>query len=810
MHYQEFGVGSFFPYPNHDVAPEKKDGKWCMAYAKASYYDWNYVYNKGIFANNGGDYEKYRLYALGKQPITVYKNWLGVDAATNNTWLSVDWTPRPIVSGYRDKAISRMMKEDFNVIATPIDMLARTEETEYYSEMKAKLAVRQLMLKQNPELASHPMIALQSGEPLDVEELEMRVALGEQFNRSKDAELAIALGLYENNYTQVRRQIYEDLFDWGVAGVKDWLGDDNKAKFRRVDCRNVVVSICKDGAFSDMVHAGEMVYVPLVELATLQDKDGNAMFTEQELQEFASSIAGKFGNPLGLGTGKNWGLLKPYDKFKCQVLDIEFYTYNTYSFHNAKDEYGNSDYRKAASGRGKNSDKYQRKRIQYVYKCKWIVGTDKVYDWGMCYDQKRSADTKKKAKTKLSYNFFAYNFYEMRAQGFMERLVPYIDEYQLTILKIQNFKNRAVPSGWWIDLDALENVALNKGGKNMEPRELLQMFFETGVLVGRSKDAAGQPMGPNWKPVIPIENTAASELAMFYQDLLVTIQTIEKITGYNEITSGNPNPKTLVPGYEQAEMATNDALYPMVFAEEQISIQLAYDVLCRMQQGLKKGGVSGYAPALNGGTLRAIQLNPDITLRDYGIELEKRTSDDQKMWLLQQMQQDIANGYLDSSDAVTLVNTKNVKQAQSIWSYRVRKAKEKAHEQKMQELQIMNEGNAQNTMLAAQAKQQEQQMVMQFELKKEEMRIMGELKKEEMRLQAQIQMKSLELGVKDKMNTDMADAKRDVADVTAQAKIISSNIQEQGKIVSTELAGQHAQAKQEIANKKPQPKSSSK
>src|SRR6185436_8233259 len=126
----------------------------------------------------------------------------------------------------------------------------------------------------------------------------------------------------------------------------------------------------------------------------------------------------------------------------------------------------------------------------------------------------------------------------MKAQGTMERLIPYLDDYQLTMLKIQNFKNRAVPSGWWIDLDALENVALNKGGKNMEPKELLQMFFETGVLVGRSKDAAGNPMGPNWKPVIPIENTAASELAMFYNDIITTIQSIERITGYNEATMG--------------------------------------------------------------------------------------------------------------------------------------------------------------------------------------------------------------------------------------------------------------------------------
>lgn len=810
MIYQQLGGGSYYPYPNHDIAPERKGRDFCMQYAKAAYYDFAFVYPKGLFSNNGGDYDKYRLYGMGKQPITQYKKILGVDPMTDNTWLSVDWTPRPIVSGYRDKAISRLMKEDFGIVATPIDMLAKTEETEYYSDMKAKLAIRQLMLQQNPEMATHPMIALQSGEPLDLEELEMRVSLGEQFNRSKDAEMAIELGFYENNYKAFRRAIYEDLFDWGVAGKKDWLGDDNKAKFRRVDLRNVVSSMAKDGTFSDLVHAGEKIYVSLIELATIKDEEGNPMFTEDELTEFAGSIAGKFGNPNGLGMWNSLGLLKPYDKFKCEVLDIEFFTYNTYSYYNAKDENGNSDYRKAANGRGKKSDKYSRKKIQYVYKCKWVVGTDKCYDWGMCYDQKRAVAKEKKAKTKLSYTFFAYNFHEMRAQGYMERLVPYIDDYQLTILKIQNWKNRCVPGGHWINLDALENVALNKGGKNMEPKELLQMYFETGVLVGRVLDAAGVPLPGNFQPVIPIENSLMSELAGLHSDLLNTVMTIERMTGYNDVTSGNPNPKTLVPGYEMANMSTNDALYPMAFAEEQISTILAEDVLCRMQQGLRKGGISGYAPALNSNSLRAIQLNPEIKLRDYGIELEKKTSDDQKMWLLQQMQQDIANGFLDTSDAVILVNTKNVKQAQAIWSYRVKRTKETLHAQKMQELQITSEGNVKNTMAAAQAKQQEQGMVMQFELKKEEMRIMGELKKEEMRLQAQVQMKMLELQVKDKINTDMSDAKRDVASITAEAKVVSSNIDQQGKAISTDLAGQYSIEKQNIANKKPAPKSSSK
>jgi len=802
MKYMPLQSGTPYPYPSHNIDPAKKNAKWCMAYARAAYADWSFVYPKGVFANNGGDYEKFRMYALGKQPNSQYKTWLGVNNKTNETWMSIDWSIRAIVSPYRDRTISRLMKNEMEVVATPVDMTAHADLEDYYADMKAKLMVRKLLQETNQDLASHPLITLQSGEPLDTEELEMRLELGEQFNRSKDAELAVALGFYENDYRQVRKKFFEDLFDLGVAGYKEWLGDDNKPKFRNCDPNNVITSFCKKSDFSDMIHAGELIQVPLIELATITNEEGEKIFTEEELQDFASSIAGKFGNPTTLGV--NSSFLKVFDKFKAPVLDIEFYSYNEYSYADVNDKNGNSDFRKADYGRGKKSDKYIRKRIQVVYKCKWIVGTDHCYDWGICYDPKRSVDIKKKAKTSLSFRFAAYNFYEMKAQGFMERLIPYLDDYQLTMLKIQNFKNRAVPSGWWFNLDAMMNVSLNKGGANMTPRELLKMFMETGVMVGRSLDQQGQPMFANSQPVIPIDNTAATELAMFYQDLINTITSIERITGYNEITTGNPNPKTLVPGYELAQQSTQDAIYPLLLAEKSLTEKLASDVLCRMQQGVKKGGISGYARALNNNILKFIQVSPEISMRDYGIMLEEKTTDEQKTWLLQQMQADIQNGFLDSSDAVLLINTHNAKQAQAIWAYRVKKAKEKAQQYELQKIQMQSQSNAEVAAASEQAKQQTLQLEIQGDLQKEEMRIMGELKKEEMRLQAEIAMKQLELGVKDKISMDTAGAKVEAASITAQAKVIASNMDNEGKLLATDLAGEKQKQKQEIANAKPQ------
>lgn len=780
MQYQQISSAAQHPYPDHNIDPSKKGREWCMQYARAAYYDWQFVYPKGIFSGNGGDYSKFRLYALGKQPNSQYKKWLGVDDTTNNTWLSIDWTIRAIVSGYRDKAISRLMATDYNVVATPVDQLAKEETEDYFANLKSKLAVRELMLQQNPEMAQHPLMALQPGDPQDLEELEMRMELGEQFNRSKDAELAIQLAFYQNDFKTKRRKLYEDLFDLGVAGVKDWLGEDGKPYFRVVDPECVITSYDKYGDFKNIVHAGEIIDVPLIELAQVVDSEGKPMFTEDELTQFASTIAGQFGNPRLLGLGTGW--MRPYDKFKCKVLDIEFYTYNDRVYRDAEDENGNPDFRKSDYGRGKKSDKYLRKKIQYVYKCKWIIGTEKCYDWGMAYDQKRSNERKHKSKTKLSYNFYAYNFYQMKTQGMMERLIPYVDDYQLTMLKIQNFKNRSVPSGWWIDLAALEKVAMTKGGQDMQPRELLQMFFDTGVLLGRSDADGGTQQSANWRPVIPIENSAASELAMFYNDLVTTISAIEKMTGYNDVTLGQASSKTLVPGYESGQQSTNEALYPMAFAEENITLRLAEAMLCRTQQGLKKGKIEGYAPALNSNTLKFIEVDSDIAWRDYGIELEKRPTQDQKAWLMSIMQADIANGVLNSADAVLLVNTKNVKEAQMIWAYKVKKEKERLAQQKMAELQMQQQGAQQAAAIAQQTELQKMQMQAELELQKEQIRVQGELEKERMRIES---------------------AER-IAMAANQTKLQISSDTANAKEYSTHIAGQSSIMKQQIANQKKQ------
>ena len=378
----------------------------------------------------------------------------------------------------------------------------------------------------------------------------------------------------------------------------------------------------------------------------------------------------------------------------------------------------------------------------------------------------------------------------MRAQGFMERLIPYIDDYQLTMLKIQNFKNRAVPSGWWIDMDKLENVAKNKGGSNMTQKELLQMFLDSGIVLGRSLTDSGEPIQGNTQPIIPMQNSIMAELVGFFQDLQNTVMAIEKMTGYNDITSGNPNPKTLVPGYELANQSTNDALYPLAFAEESLSTRLAEDVLVRMGQGIRKGAISGYAPyngALGTNTLRFIALDGNKIARDFGIMLEKKSTEQEKMWIMQMVQADIAQGFLDTSDAVQVIYTHNAKQSVSILAYRVKKAKEKMQANEMAKIKLNNDGSKEAAIVAAGLTKEQKQM----EFAHIQAMAKIEADKEVMLLDKKLQ------------------SQERVALHQDQTKIIVSQDTAQGKIVSTDIAGQHQQVKQQIANAKPEKETAS-
>jgi hypothetical protein len=135
-----------------------------------------------------------------------------------------------------------------------------------------------------------------------------------------------------------------------------------------------------------------------------------------------------------------------------------------------------------------------------------------------------------------------------------------------------------------------------------------------------------------------------------------------------------------------------------------------------MQQAINRGDVSGYIPALNSNTLKYVSMAQGTQLDECGIMLEAKPTDDQKQFLIQNMQQDIANGFIDSSDVFMVVNTNNLKAAQMLLAYKSDKGRDDAKKQEMAKGAQQLQGNAQQAQQSAQMAAQQAEKAHEYKM----------------------------------------------------------------------------------------------
>lgn len=735
-------------FPSHLIPPSEKGREWIMQYCKAAWSSFENDTPRNIFFHNRFNYEMYKQYAMGNQSLNKYKPLLGVDEEATETWLNVDWSVIPIVPKFRRIALGRLNKVDYNIVATPIDPLANEETDAYFAGMKAKLLIRDQIKKVDPALLESPSLQLTPNEAKDMEELEMQMNYTFKHQMAIEAEQGIKLVLEQNSVEKMREKIREDFFDFGVGGYKEFIDSNGAIKIRTVNPRNIIINHCKNKDFSDAEYIGEIIEMSI---ADLKQQAGN-QFSEEEYEKIAQNHIGLFGNP------KDWPTSysiynKGYDKFKIRVLDIEFFSVNELVFEQRIDRRGNKIFAKAKyEDRNKRKEKFDRVAYKVVYKGKWIVNTDFIYNYGLQTDMKRAKSSL--MDTELSYHLYAPEFWDMRAYGMMEQLIPIADAIQIAWYRLQNVINQARPKGIMIEMGALEEIPLGKGGKQLTPMKVLDLYNKTGTLVYRKSDAQGR--ATNYKPIEELENGLGRDVMSYWQIIQNNIQLLRDITGLNELTDGStPDPRTLTTVAKLAYEGTNNALTHIVQGEKKLLESLANAVVLRLQDVVLKGEVKGYLRSLGSNTLNFIRINPNIHLHEYGIILEDKPTDDQRAMLMQQVQASQINGLLDIEDAIIIQNTDNLKVAQQLLAYKVKKRREE-EEAKAMRMQEMNaQVQQQSAMVAEQAKQQTIQVEGQiksqiiqvekeFDAKLLELKYQYEIQLEQMRQTGKVTTKQVE------------------------------------------------------------------
>jgi len=108
------------------------------------------------------------------------------------------------------------------------------------------------------------------------------------------------------------------LFDYGVAGYKEYIDSNGAIKIRTINPRNIIINHCKKNDFSDASYVGEVIEMTISDLKQM----AGDQFTAEEYENIAKNVLGKYGNP------REWPSSlsiynKGYDRFNIRVLDME-------------------------------------------------------------------------------------------------------------------------------------------------------------------------------------------------------------------------------------------------------------------------------------------------------------------------------------------------------------------------------------------------------------------------------------------------------------------------------------------------------
>ena len=95
-------------------------------------------------------------------------------------------------------------------------------------------------------------------------------------------------------------------------------------------------------------------------------------------------------------------------------------------------------------------------------------------------------------KVNMNYNICAPKLYQGRVESLVSRMMGFADMIQLTHLKIQQVISKVIPDGVYLDVDGLAEVDLGNG-TSYNAKEALNMYFQTGSILGRSMTTEGDP-----------------------------------------------------------------------------------------------------------------------------------------------------------------------------------------------------------------------------------------------------------------------------------------------------------------------------
>ena len=772
----ESGIRSYFPSQTVSDA-EKLSYDYGLKVGKAIEQEWfNNDKNHNRYRTNQNDFHNLRLYARGEQSIQKYKDELSING--DLSYLNLDWKPIPIISKFVDIVVNGIAERTYDVIAYSQDPFGVAKRTEYMENIQSDMKLKDF--NNNIEQALRLKMRKSQVEELpdSQEELDLHMQLSYKQSVEIAEEQAINTLLEGNKYELIKKQFYYDLTVLGIGAVKTCFNTSEGVTVDYVDPANLVYSYSDSPYFDDIYYVGEVKTIPVNELAKQFPH-----LNEADLEDIMKNKS---------NSRSNYNSRHTYQKEDNNTIQVLYFNYKTYmnEVYKVKETATGADkvIQKDDSFNPPNDKEggYGRmlRSIECLYDGAMILGTSKLLKWEMAKNMMRPKSDF--TKVKMNYSIVAPRMYDGRIDSLVKKITGFADMIQLTHLKLQQVLSRMVPDGVYLDADGLAEVDLGNG-TNYNPQEALNMFFQTGSVIGRSFTSEGD-MNPGKVPIQEITSgSGGNKMQALIGNYNYYLQMIRDVTGLNEARDGSMPDKNALVGVQKlaaanSNTATRHILQSGLFLTAEVCESLSLRISDIIEYSPTK---DAFIQAIGVHNVEVLKEIGDLYLYDFGIFINLQPDEEQRMMLENNIQMALQQQVIELADAIDVREIKNIKLANQLLKIRRKKKLNRDQALQQQNMEQQAQLNQQSAQMAAQAEVQKNQAVTESQAQLEQIkgqiesqRMMQEvqMKKELMGLEFQynMQLKSVESSVKKQGEKEKEDRKdeRTKIQATQQSEMI--------------------------------------
>ena len=716
----ESGIKSYFPSQTVSDA-EKLSYDYGLKVGKAIEQEWfNNDRGSNRYRTNQNDFHSLRLYARGEQSIQKYKDELSING--DLSYLNLDWKPVPIISKFVDIVVNGIAERTYDVKAYSQDPYGVAKRTDYMESILADMRTKELdaFAKENFGIstAENDIEKL----PETIEELELHMQLTYKQSVEIAEEQAINTLFEGNKYELIKKQFYYDLTVLGIGAVKSSFNTSEGVTIDYVDPANLVYSYTESPYFDDIYYVGEAKTIPVNELAKQFPH-----LSESDLEDIMKNKS---------NNRSNYNSRHSEDKEDNNTVQVLYFNYKTYMNEVYK-------VKETATGADKIIPKddsfnppqekeggYTRmlRSIECLYDGAMILGTDKLLRWEMSRNMMRPKSDF--TKVKMNYAIVAPRMYNGKIDSLVKRITGFADMIQLTHLKLQQVMARMVPDGVYLDADGLAEVDLGNG-TNYNPQEALNMFFQTGSVIGRSFTSEGD-MNPGKVPIQEITSgSGGNKMQALIGNYNYYLQMIRDVTGLNEARDGSmPDKNALVGVQKLAAANSNTATRHILQAGLYLTAETAECLSLRISDIIEYSPTKdAFIQAIGVHNVATLEEMQSLHLYDFGIFIDLMPDEEEKAILENNIQMALQQKSIELEDAIDLRDIKNIKMANQLLKIRRKKKGEKDQAIQQQNIQMQAQANTQAAQAAAQVELQKEQALAQGQAQLEQMKAQIEAQK---------------------------------------------------------------------------------